>query len=328
MDATRQFAGFDKIIRLTESKKAKLKRSRANLRDHIRTYFKEHKWDEVKFYSQGSLALDTNLNPIPTGEEEYEEYDIDDGVYNKCKKDVRPTEDTFHRRIYAAVQDVTGKVVDKNTCIRVVYAEGYHVDLPMYWLDSECENPVPQLAHKVKGYFDSDPREFSGWAAAKIAKSKDRSQLKRLIRYFKAWVDYREHCNSQIKLPCGFILTILACNNYVADDLDDRAFARTANAILQSLTTNFVCYRPTTPVGEELLGAKNYDRELLLKEFSKVADDSSRAIETDSQEKATDLWQGIFGDRFPTIEDMGEKKVIDAGSTNSSFTPDAPWSAP
>ena len=61
------FTEFNKTIRLTDSKRNSLKTSRTALRRRIRNYFDDNKPDEIKpkFYIQGSMAMDTIVNPIP-----------------------------------------------------------------------------------------------------------------------------------------------------------------------------------------------------------------------------------------------------------------------
>ena len=323
MDATRSFIGFDNVIKLSKSKKGKLRTSRDNLRKHVKSYFTDHDWGEIKFHSQGSFALDTNLNSIPSSEDgDREEYDIDDGAYCICKEVDKPAVSTFHNRVKEAVSGITEETIDKNTCVRVVYADGYHVDIPMYWIDSMTSNTVPQLAHKSKGYIISDPMAFSDWVSGKISDSRD-GQLRRIIRYFKAWVDYREYRNTQIKLPSGFILTILACNNYVSNTRDDLSFSKTAKQVYNTLSLNYACYRPTPPTNEELLSSKGYDKEKILSELKTLSDKAEKAIEETSAVETTRIWQSVFGDRFPDITSVAETKIQ---SLDYSFKPGAPWS--
>lgn len=322
MDAITSFSRFDEAIKLSKSKKGKLLMSRDNLRKHIKDFFANHEWGDIKFHSQGSFALDTNLNPIPSyADDDREEYDIDDGVYCICEEGDKPNVSTFHSRVKEAVYRVTDDTIDKNTCVRVIYADGYHVDLPMYWLDSSSKGAVPQLAHKSKGYIKSDPRAFSNWVSSKISNSQG-GQLRRLIRYFKAWVDYREYCNSQIRLPSGFILTILVCNNYIPNIRDDISFSKTARRIYKVLDRNYSCYRPTPPTDEELLSSKGYDKGKVLAELNTLADNAEMALDTKDGAVATNIWQKVFGDRFPAVANEVEKPMQNFAY---SYKPGSPW---
>ena len=83
----------------------------------------------------------------------------------------------------------------------------------------------------------------------------DKNQLKRIVRYLKAWTDNKRHLN----LPNGMIFTILAVNNYVAKDRDDEAFLETLKAIQKSIDdtrhnwASYECKRPTIDKTENLL---------------------------------------------------------------------------
>lgn len=76
--------------------------------------------------------MKTTVNPINGNE-----YDLDDGVYLSGYSDVDqdswPSPSTVHSWIKSAVDGHTQKSpVDKDTCVRVVYEAGYHIDYPIY----------------------------------------------------------------------------------------------------------------------------------------------------------------------------------------------------
>ena len=128
------------------------------------------------------------------------EFDIDDGIYFELDKEPDKSVNTFHRWIYEAVDGQTQqKPVDKQTCIRLIYAGDYHLDLPIYYI---VEDQSPYLAHKGEGWIQSDPREFIEWFNQKADAD---GQLKRVVRYLKAWSDYRKG-----ELPSGLIFSIPA----------------------------------------------------------------------------------------------------------------------
>lgn len=297
MNTHKLFEQFNRTIKLSDSKRQKLKNSRSALRGRIHKFFDEKGWKKPEFHPQGSFPLQTNLNPIRVEENGHikEKYDMDDGVYFISSESDRKTPETYHSRIKKAVEGHASNIIDKNACVRVVYADGHHIDLPSYWL--EDENSVPQLAHKSEGFIYSDPVEFMDWVEEKISETNSIGQLRRIIRYLKAWKDYRENKNSSLRLPAGFILTILACTHYKESDRDDLALCDTVEAITNELYWNFVCHRPTTPKGEELLG--KYNAEKILLEFEGFARSAQRAIDSDCGEESSKYWRKEFGDRFP-----------------------------
>ena len=321
MNTHKLFKQYDGVIKLADSKKGKLKTNRKALREKIEKYFGEKCWGKPEFKSQGSFPLDTNLNPIKkTTEdgEDKEEYDLDDGVYVYSSEEDRKTTATYHKRIMDAVEGHAADEIDKTTCVRVVYADGHHIDLPCYW--SVEKDDAPQLAHKSKGFIDSDPSEFKSWVDQKISNADSSGQLRRMIRYFKGWKNHREVTNSNLNLPSGFIWTILICENFVKDDRDDLAFKETLQKIKELLDSSYACYRPTTPSGEELLC--NYPQNTVISELQKVYDNACAAIDSDCEEKSSDFWRKVFGERFP----LGKQKVAKEGrSIVSNSSVSAPW---
>jgi superfamily I DNA/RNA helicase len=174
--------------------------------------------------------------------------------------------------------------------------------LPIYYK----ENDVIELAHKVEGWIESDPKEFYEWFNDK---AKENQQLRRIVRYLKAWKNFRENSNSNLKLPSGFALTILATNNYVSDDDDDAAFRETVRKIKSTLDDNFECKRPTTPKDEDVF--ENYSetrKQSFLDALKSLVNDCDRAMDEKNFKKASEyLRNNQFGDRFPLAKDESEK---------------------
>lgn len=65
-----------------------------------------------------------------------DEFDLDNGVYLRgysTDQDDWPAAQTVHTWVKEAVEKHTSNSpIDKNTCIRVVYEDKYHIDLPIY----------------------------------------------------------------------------------------------------------------------------------------------------------------------------------------------------
>lgn len=313
MDAHKLFSDFDSMIRLNDPKIRKLGINRNALRNKIRDHFKEKDWGVPKFHSQGSFPLDTNLNPIKKTTNDgdvKEEYDLDDGVYFICPKSERKEPATYHDRIMKAVAGHAESEIDKTTCVRVVYADGHHIDLPSYWLEKDGD--TPQLTHKSKGYTESDPKAFEDWVDEKISNANGNGQLRRVIRYLKAWKDFREDKNNSLKLPSGFILTILACNHFSKNDRDDLSLKVTTEAIKRALDASFTCYRPTVPTDEELLA--DYSKDTVIDELTCFVNNAQKAIDSDCEKEASEFWRKSFGDRFPLGK--GKNSTTDNQKTN------------
>jgi hypothetical protein len=302
----KEFNAFDKEIKLTDSRKEDLKGSRKTLRKTIKAWFKENRSEELspKFWGQGSFEMNTTVNPIPEYDEEGNKllkYDLDYGVYfiEKEGEDNRKPIQSLHDDIYDAVQNHTKEdTIRKTTCIRVVFADGHHIDLPIYYMDGD----VPELAHRSEGWIDSDPRAFTDW----FNSQPNLKQLRRIVRYLKAWKNYQGHLRSDLKLPSGFQLTILAVEHYTPKDNDDEAFRLCVEAMSQALNCpgGFQCLRPTTPKGEDVFADYSETRKKnFLNRLSSLVEACQKAEQENNFKTASEYLIKEFGDRFPKGED-------------------------
>jgi hypothetical protein len=322
------FTDFNSTIRLNDSKRKSLKKSRKSLRDKIRKYFDKEKKDEIKpkFSKQGSFALDTIVEPIPVEVEEngvkktllY--YDMDDGIYFIGDTEDRKSVQTYHTWIVNAIEGHTQSgLIDKNTCVRVEFADGHHIDMPIYFKEV---GKTPELAHRAKGWIESDPKAFQNWFEGMV---KDRSQLRRIVRYLKAWSNYRETVRTDKPMISGFILTILAANNYYANDRDDIALKETLILIKARLDNSFICYRPTVPIDENLLASYEH-KDYFMACLQKFIDAATKALKEHNQKNSCEHWQKHFGNRFPCnlAKDEDEMEKLPA-SFVSTASKSRPW---
>lgn len=314
-----EFTDFDVLIDLNDSRIKSLKKSRKSLRDRIRNHFNENHKDEIKpkFWSQGSFQMGTAVNPI--GREVVEagnkiilfRYDVDDGIYFIGSLPQRKSVATYHDWIYDAVKGHTDKdPIDKNTCVRTIFSDGHHIDQPIYF---EVERSVPELAHKAKDWTPSDPRQFTDWFEQK---ANNQPQLKRLVRFFKAWCDYQNFKDDSRKMPSGLVMTIWTAENASYNGRDDIAMKETLANIKTMIDTQSTlsCNRPTVPAGENLLS--DYKHTDYFKEKLNAFEQAAKqAINETNPKRACGKWQQHFGDRFScsTARDIEENAATFSG---------------
>ncbi len=300
------FTEFDDIIKLNSKKKSSLRTSRNEIRKDIEKYFNEKRdKHSVSFKGQGSFMMGTTIKPLSN------EFDLDDGVYIFGKEMDRPTPQTAHNWILDAVKDRTSSdSIDKNTCVRVIYKSDYHVDLPIYYKvvksndEFSLDDEIPELAHLSKGWIESDPYAFKKWFDEQC---KDKPQLKRIVRYLKAWSDKKQDDNSSLRFPSGMIFTILASNNLVENKRDDIALLETLKKIQKEIDDTrfnyayFECYRPTVDENENLLDkySANTTKDNFLNALDSFIKSGDQAIELESKKDACAKWQKHLGNRFP-----------------------------
>jgi hypothetical protein len=318
----KEFFGFDSDIRLDDKSIDKLEKSKNAIRKRIKGWFSENKPDEIqpKFGEQGSQVMGTAVNPIPQYDADGKEilkYDLDYGIYFISNSDdsKKRAVNTFHGWVYDSVETYTNQLpIDKNTCVRVIFADGHHIDLPIYYKNGD----LLELAHKGEGWIPSDPKAFYEWFNGNKT-----AQLERVVRYFKAWKNFREDANSSLKLPGGFMLTILAYNNLSTEELDDDVFRETVRNMYTELSKagGFKCLRPTIPEGEDVFaGYSDKKKNDFLTTLKSLLDDLDRANAEKNFKKASEiLIKHQFGDRFPEGEDStGEEKTATLSRTLST----------
>lgn len=298
MNIDHLFDEFNDKIKLTKSKTESLRKSRDAIRDEIRDSFSENERSIPKFCWQGSFSMKTLINPLESGD-----YDLDDGIYLQGYEETKiedwPSTSTVHTWVSNAVKDHTSSdPIDKNTCIRIKYADGHHIDLPIYILQGE----TIYLAHKKDGWVISDPKEFRTWFLDAV--SENGEQLRRLVRFLKAWKDYND-----IDLK-GIEITILLVNNFSANTgRDDLSLRDSIGNIIKSLEESFKCVKPVQPF-EDLFDRISDGKKII--DLLKVLRDSlNDALEANSEKEASEILRKILGDRFPKSDDDSQKSYND-----------------
>lgn len=322
------FLAFNQIIKLSDKDRNVLISSRDNLRERMLKNFllineSERGTHNIDFQSQGSFVMDTIITP------EQDDFDLDDGVYflGQLSDSERINPSLFHDLIIKAIdkhhqiEDIT----DKDTCVRVRYSKtkdfskegGYHIDIPIYYKEN---SETPELAHKKKGWVESSPVELIDWFEAKINSGfqkgflveaskyqvsyekwlqdirKNDHQLRRLVRYLKAWADLKRK-----EMPSGIMMTIFVANNFILDDRDDISLLRTLENIDKYFEKyGIICLRPTPKKDEDLFeNFKSEAKTSFRYALQSLIVSGNQALDNPYQKEACLKWKKHFGNRFP-----------------------------
>lgn len=292
-DLNKLFNTFNEKITLGPTKKENLRIGRNALRKKIKDKFEEKNRTKPKFCGQGSFMMKTTVNPING------EYDLDDGVYIQGFSDKEenewPVASTIHSWIKEAVNGHTSTPpVNKNTCVRVIYVNDYHIDLPSYIIKDD----VAYLAHKDKGWIVSDPKAFTDWFIGSV--KEEGEQLRSLVKYLKAWKDYKS-----VDLK-GIEITILVGENfYPSENRDDLSLLGTLTSIIDVLENEFKCVKPVAPNEDLFEDISDTKKENIISSLKKLRDKIQEAVNKEDEEEASNIMIEYFGSRFP----KGEKKA-------------------
>lgn len=289
------FLDFYDALQIVKTKRDRITTSHNTLRKLIKNEFlKNHPEFTVGFWIQGSWKMGTAIRT------NNDECDLDDGFY--ITPEPKVTSSTVKNWVLEAVCKATDAGAShKNKCIRVQYASGYHIDIPVYVKSSfDRREEHPKLATRDDGYVQSDPKELCDWFASK---KKNNDQLVRIISYMKAWSD-----NVRQSMPPGLALTILAAENQVKNERDDIALLETLKAIRNKLNTQFICRVPAAP-RDNVLADFLSKRNQIIAEFDRIINYGEKAIAEINLQKASRQWSHALGDRFPEAEDKEDPEM-------------------
>ena len=291
------FQDFNCEISISSKKKDRMKNSKKGLRSRIRKYFKDnHPEYEPKFCVQGSDKMKTGIRTKD------DICDLDDGIYFFRTPDVTAT--TLQGWVWDAVDGYTDTTPEhRSKCIRNIFAGDYEIDMPVYY---KIDGKEYQLAIKIQGWEDSDPKAMVDWFNARKDKN---GQLIREVMNLKAWCDYKRN-----KMPSGLAMTVLATNaktNIIFSDRDDITLKNILKEIKRVLEIRFECIVPVTPKDDLFNQYDDTRKNNFLTALDEFIEDADKAIDEKNQLKASKMWQKHLGKRFPDGEDKDE-------TTNSS----------
>lgn len=288
-DCHDNFLNFNETISISSEKVSNLRSAHNTIRDKLTNYFSNYPHiPPIQFFIQGSYKMDTmveNINKFS---------DVDLGVYFQEKPDIEIS--TLQWHIKQALSGHTSKDIEvKKMCVRLNYVRDFHIDLPIYY-----KNDYGKIyfGTKAYGWQKSDPKDFIKWFKEK---TQDKSQLIRIIRYLKAWSDYRKHETNK-KYPSGLVLTLWTIEYYEEDQRDDVAFVYTCDKILQYLNDNYQsdweASMPVAPFDNTLDRLTKNQKEYFYNDFKEMIEEAIEAISASSFLSAKGIWTQIFGYRF------------------------------
>ena len=247
-------AYHDDEVTLPQAERTAMRDRRDANRKRIRKGLEDKKDPKpIQFCKQGSYAM-KNMVQHPELK-----YDIDDGIYFE-KEDLKDSNGVDKSAIDArtmvrdAVDDGCFNTPPEvcSNCVRVHYAAGYHVDIPVYrrvvttdWFGNEQEHF--ELASS--DWKRSDARDVTDWFDKENqSQSPDilnGRQLRRMTRDIKKFTQSR---TSWEEKASGLMITTLVTECYQANaDREDMALYYTMQGIRDRLKLSLVVHHPVTP---------------------------------------------------------------------------------
>lgn len=266
------------------------------LKDGLKEYNEEHGTDYklVETCVQGSVAMYTVV------QNDDNDYDIDVAVvFDKAvlaDKGAQATRNLVADALKRKTKAFNTEPEVKTSCVRIQYADGYHVDFAVYRRyipDGEIDF---KYEHAGSDWSERDLKGLTEW----FNRQNDDSdgKLRRVVRLSKTFCKSRD---SWTNMPSGLIQTVL-CDEKLQSSYDriDELFYYTMQEIATRLESNTDVAAPVD--NERALVTRQSDRDKMINWKNRLKsklDDLAVLFQTDcSKDDATQAWYGFFNHSY------------------------------
>ncbi len=294
-DCSREIIGFfNNEVALSKAEQDEMRARRTANRNRLeKGLSKNEKPLPEDHVSQGSYAMRTMVK------DENNDYDIDDGAVF-IEEDLVGAQGAemsalnVRKMVRDALDDgaFTKLPEVRTSCVRVYYAAGYHVDVPVY---RKLDDGTLELASAYwKG---SSPTEVTDWYNnAVIEKSPEGNNGKQMRRVTRLLKFYKQSRSSwKPSMPSGFEVSVLVDECYVADaDREDISLYETMCEMKARLDCDLEIEHPTR---NEMLtdGVNDANTRLLKDKLAEALDNLQVLFKSDcTRLEALRAWNCVF----------------------------------
>lgn len=262
------------------------------LKEGLKEYNTEHKtsYSIAETAVQGSVALSTVV------QNEENDYDIDVAVvFDKSvlgDKGARATRNIVADALKRKTKQFNAEPEVKTSCVRIQYADGYHIDFAVYRREWDSCTSSYKYEHAGSDWTERELSGLTDWF--KTQNDKSTGKLRKVARLSKMF------CNSRStwkNMPSGLLQTVL-CDEKLQSSYEriDELFYYTMKEIVDRLETNTTVSAPVdngrdlTPRDSDIRKMTNWKNRLK----SKLEDLDVIFKESCSKEDALQAWYGFF----------------------------------
>jgi len=227
----------DKQNELRKKRDLNLERLKAGLKEYNEEHKTDYKISETR--TQGSMAMHTVV------QNDSNDYDIDVAIVfekdNLAGKGAQAIKNVIVDALKRKCTGFTTEPEAKMNCVRIVYANGYHVDFAIYRRFKEnTTDKEYKYEHAGSTWTSRNPAAINNWINDEIT---DKGQvLRQVIRLSKMF------CKSRVgwvNMPGGLLQTVLCDEKLQNYDRLDEAFYYTMVEIKRRLDTSVEVSNPT-----------------------------------------------------------------------------------
>lgn len=285
---------------LSQSEQTKLHNKKdlniQRLKDGLKEYNEENgtSYSVVETCVQGSVAMSTVV------QNEDHDYDIDVAVvFDKSTlgdKGAQATRNMVANALRRKTKQFNAEPEVKASCVRVKYADGYHIDFAVYRRYYDYWNACWVYEHAGSDWTQRELEGLSEWF--KTQNDASDGKLRKVVRLSKMF------CKSRVSwknMPSGLLQTVL-CDEKLQDSHDriDELFYYTMKEIVNRLETDITVTAPVDD-GRDLTPRKSDTKKMTnwknrLK--SKLEDLDVLFKEDCTKADALQAWYGFFNHDF------------------------------
>lgn len=308
-------AFYNSYVVLSQTEQNKLYQKKdinlQRLKDGLKEYNKEYgtSYSVVDSSVQGSVAMSTVV------QNEDHDYDIDVAVvFNKSDlgdKGAQATRNMVANALRRKTKQFNAEPEVKTSCVRVKYADGYHIDFAIYRRAYDALNNCWVYEHAGADWTLRELKGLAEWF--KEQNDASSGKLRKVVRLSKMFCKSR---SSWKNMPSGLIQTVL-CDEKLHDDYDriDELFYYTMKEIVNRLESDTTVAAPVdggrdlTPRKSDTKKMTNWKNRLK----SKLEDLDILFKDDCTQADALQAWYGFFN------HDFWNEQVAEASSYSAKL---------
>lgn len=287
---------YDSHVVLSRSEQSELYNKKnlniQRLNDGLEEYNEEHEtsYKIVETCVQGSVAMSTVI------QNDEKDYDIDVAVvFDKDElvgKGARAIRNMVADALKRKTKQFNAEPEVKTSCVRVKYADGYHIDFAIYRREWNKTDECWEYEHAGTDWTKRDLKGLTKWFEDENDATD--KKLRKVVRLSKMFCKSRD---SWVNMPSGLLQTVL-CDEKIQDyyDRSDVLFYYTMQQIVNRLESSIEVAAPVD--NGRALVTRESDRTKMInwknRLKSKLEDLDILFQESCTEDDALQAWHGFF----------------------------------
>ena len=310
---------YREYVVLPQDKQSDLRQLADTNIERVQSGLKEYNSEHHTKYSIAEYCIQGSVRMATVVQNESNDYDIDVAiVFDEDNLDGKGAQAT--RKIVADALSRKAKSFNespkvKTSCVRMFYAEGYHVDFAIYRRKYDSFCACWKYEHAGAEWTERELTAIYDWFKKENNKSNDK--LRKVVRLSKMFCKSRDEWKN---MPSGLIQTVL-CHECLATEYErlDELFYYTMKSIVQRLECNTSVEAPVDN-GRDLT-PREIDKKRMINWKNRL---SSKLRDLDILHKqdcrendAIQVWFGIFNHSFWESQIIEESSLMSSRRSNT-----------